>query len=870
MVILLCAMVCAAALAPIVSRLGINTDTSQMISERSEWKLAEREMERVFPGRGESIIVVIDAGTPEIAARVRDRLRAAIEQRGDLFTHVEAIDSDPFFAANGLLYLDTGTLSELEGSLVRGAPALGTLARDPTISSFVGLLSGALAAPERAEGFDAAGVLAGLGRAAEAGRRGEVREMSWAALGGGLGPNGLGVDRPRRLLEAVPVLDHSGEGFPAGRAIEAVHSALDEIRVEDGRGFTARLTGGAVLNTDELRSAARGAGSATLLALGGVLIALYIGLASFRLVLAAGATLIAGLIGTAAFAAVTVGQLNLVSVAFAVLYVGLGIDYAIHVCLRYRESCVSGAGHARATLVALRETAPSLAICAVTTSVGFFAFIPTEFKGVSELGLIAGGGMFISLLVSLTLLPALLFVFGRPRRYKRLEEGQAVDWLISLPERWRWGILGGAIVLAGVAIVYALPRVEFDRNRMNLQDPSLESVAAFRELLATSPSPPMTLSVIAADPGEAARLGGALEALPVVGRVIDLDALIPTDQGAKLAIIGRLRGRIGSVLETGAGDLQAPDPASELVALEALGESLRLASGGGTDISVAAAGAGEHVEALASGLSRRWREGDTEGVARALDGFRRSIYGGLPATLGSLRVALSAGPVTRETMPERIAERWVAPDGRRRLEIVPAEDISGNAALARFVRGVETVAPGAVGDAAGTLRAGDTMVRAFTQALGTALVAIFLIVGVLMRRVRDAWLVMAPLLLAGLLTAMGTVVLDQPFNFANMIALPLMLGVGVDSGIHIVHRARTLGQREPVLASSTARAVLFSSLTTIFSFGTLALSSHRGMQSMGALLTIAMSVVLLCTLVVLPAMLAGEGRRAASGRRQRR
>ncbi len=855
LVILLSGAFAALCLLPILGRLGINTDTSQMISDRSAWKLAEREMERVFPDRGESIVVVIDAGTPEIAARVRDELMRAIEGRRDLFSHVEAPDSDPFFARNGLLYLDADDLELAVGRIERGTPALATLAADKSVGTLAGVVSAALAGGERGAEVDPSALLLGIGRAAEAAGRGEVREMSWGGLAGAGGPSGAWGAQPRRVLVAWPVIDHQSGGFPSGPAMEAIRGALAGIEVEDERGYSARLTGAAVLNTDELKSAARGAWSATAIALGGVLLALYVGLASFRLVLAAGVTLLAGLLGTAAFAALTVGQLNLVSVAFAVLYVGLGIDYAIHVCLRYRECCVAGASHARATLVALRETAPSLAICAVTTSAAFFAFIPTEFKGVSELGVIAGGGMFISLLVSVTLLPALLYVFGRPTRYSQVREPRAVDWLIELPVRWRWGVWAGAVGLAVVAVLYAAPRAEFDRNRMNLQDPTLESVETFRELLATSQTPPMTLSVIVGDESEAERVGGQLSALESVRRVVGLGSLIPAEQGSKLGLIGQAGESVGGVLGVGWENRATPDAEQELVALEALGESLRLAGEAGAPYSEAARAAAERVEPLAADLWARWGDGDRESVGRALAAFRQSVFGGLDATIESLRVSLGATEVTPETLPPRIRDRWIAADGRLRLEIVPAQDLTGNEALSRFVREVETVAPLAVGSAAGTLRAGDTMARAFTQALLTALVAVVVIVGVLTRRVLDVWLVMAPLVLAGLLTVLGTVVLDQPFNFANMIALPLMLGVGVDSGIHIVHRARTLGPGEAVLASSTARAVLFSSLTTVFSFGTLALSSHRGMQSMGSLLTIAMVVLLVCTLVVLPAML---------------
>jgi hypothetical protein len=191
--------------------------------------------------------------------------------------------------------------------------------------------------------------------------------------------------------------------------------------------------------------------------------------------------------------------------------------------------------------------------------------------------------------------------------------------------------------------------------------------------------------------------------------------------------------------------------------------------------------------------------------------------------------------------------------------------------LRRFVTAVRTLAPGATGFPAITLEAGNAVVRAFQQALLLSLTAIVALLLMLLRRKRDALLVVVPLLLAGSLTGAASVLLGIPFNFANVIALPLILGIGVDSGIHMVHRMRTnppVGGQ--VLQTSTARAVLFSSLTTLSSFGNLALSSHRGMASMGELLSIGIGFTLVCTLIVLPALLATDPRigSESGGRRQ--
>ncbi|MBT6116506.1 MAG: MMPL family transporter, partial [Rhodospirillaceae bacterium] len=211
-------------------------------------------------------------------------------------------------------------------------------------------------------------------------------------------------------------------------------------------------------------------------------------------------------------------------------------------------------------------------------------------------------------------------------------------------------------------------------------------------------------------------------------------------------------------------------------------------------------------------------------------------------------------------MPLSLLRRYVAENGLSRVEVEPAEDIMDPGALRRFVGAVRTVAPDATGSPVLLLEAGDAVTGAMRQATVTALVVIALLLVVLLRSLRDTLLVLAPLLLAGALTGAASVLFSLPFNYANVIVLPLLLGLGVASGIHLVFRARDEGMGRPLLSTSTPRAVVFSALTTMASFGSLVVSSHKGTASMGELLTVAIGFTLLSTLVVLPALLAAFGR----------
>jgi preprotein translocase subunit SecF len=243
----------------------------------------------------------------------------------------------------------------------------------------------------------------------------------------------------------------------------------------------------------------------------------------------------------------------------------------------------------------------------------------------------------------------------------------------------------------------------------------------------------------------------------------------------------------------------------------------------------------------------------------------------LLATLGKrlsvLERALQARPIALDDLPDLVVARQLAADGRSRIEVYPTEDISDNDALRRFVTAVQAIAPRATDTPVTLLGAGDAVVDALRRAVLLAVVLIALALVGLLRSPMDATLVLLPLLLAGILTVAATVWFDVPFNFANVIVLPLLLGLGVASGIHLVMRHRVEGdgtsalQRTSLLQTSTPRAVLFSALTTIGSFGTLAISSHRGTSSMGLLLTITIGLTLVCTLIVLPAMLVLSRRR---------
>lgn len=830
-----------------VTRIGVNTETTDMLSEELPFRRDDRAIKAAFPQWVDVISIVVEGATPEQADAAAARLAADLAPRTDRFRSVFYAPGDPFFRRNGLLFLPLDALQRLSDRLAEVQPLLAALSRDPSLRGLGRVLTQALEAA-RAPGAPQAGLretlAPTLGRMAAAVEsvaasregRGTIQPLSWSRLTGA--PAAEAEADRRRFILVQPVLDFASFE-PAAAAIETVRARAAALGLDAADGVRVRLTGTPVMFQEELRSVSAGMGVAGALSAALVTLLLTLGLRSARLVGAAVATLLAGLVWTAGFAAVAVGELNLISVAFAVLFIGLSVDFGIHFALRYQEALDGGAREPRAALLeAAHSVGGPLTLCAVAAAAGFFAFFPTSYRGLSELGLISGVGMFIALFANLTLLPALLSLFPsrpRPSAARRSPSAAAFAAFAAVAARPR-PILAGALVLA-LAALAAVPFARFDDDPLGLRDPSSESVATLHDLIDDPRVQPYEASFLADDLAEAEALAARLEALPEVDAAVTLADFVPRDQAAKLDVLAETSFFLGPVL-TPTAAVPAPTVAEQRAAVAALRRQLDQAGGA----------LAPQARRLAKALDRVRLDGP--GIAA----LEAALVGGLPGRLTRLRAALEAEPVTAADVPRPLVERYRARDGRALVEVRPSGDLRDADARRRFVDAVRSVREDATGSAVIITEAGRAVLRAFFEAAALAIVAITLLLLAVLRSVRDAGLVLMPLFLAALLTVAATVALSLPFNFANVIVLPLLFGLGVASGIHIVMRARRRGTWD-VMTTSTPRAVLLSALTTIASFASLALSSHRGTASMGLLLAVAITLTLLSTLVVLPALL---------------
>jgi hypothetical protein len=437
-----------------------------------------------------------------------------------------------------------------------------------------------------------------------------------------------------------------------------------------------------------------------------------------------------------------------------------------------------------------------------------------------------------------------------PPKERRLKEFSSARWLYLFPSRHGKAIRIGAVIV-GVAALPFLPRLSFNYNPLDLYDQRSEAISTMKELFKGGRNSPWTISLLAKNEKEAGQIKGRLKGLKEVKEVVSLADLVPDDQPKKLAILSDIALFMPPGFEALVPQTLSHDERVE--AFKRLGKVLR---------DFASRASGERTELLASvkelyGAAQGFEKvlDDPENGRQAMDRLQDSLLSNLPALFDHLKTSLQARPVTESDLPRDILDLYLSRDGRYRIEVFPRENILNVDALQRFVQEVSALAPGATDTPVTILQAGKAVVQSFLEATLYALLAITVYLLIDLRRISDTILVLLPLALSLLLTGAASVIFGLPFNFANVIVIPLLIGSGVE-GIYMIYRFR----KEPppdgnILNTSTARALFFSAFTTILSFSTLSFSSHRGTASMGMLLTICMGSLMLTTLLLLPALL---------------
>ena len=815
---------------------SINTDINTLISSKLDWRQRDQQFDRAFD-RDSTILAVVEAPTPELTMAAA----AALEQKlkGDTkhFQSQQPLGSGDFFNRNGLLFLPTEEVGKITGQFEQAAPLIEIMAGDPSIRGLTGALETGLAGIKRGQVKldNTARPFNLIAQTVEDVLNKGTATFSW---------RGLVSDQPltdadrRNFIEFKPVLDYNALE-PGKDATDAIRQAATELDFPGKYQARVRLTGPVPIANEEYATVQDGAvvnGLGTVVV---VLFILWMALHSAKIIFAVFVNLFIGLSVTTALGLIMVGSLNLLSIAFAVLFIGLGVDFGIQFSVRYRSERFKNDNLREALAEGARRAAVPLSLAAMATAAGFLCFLPTDYKGISELGAIAGVGMIVAFTSSITVLPALLTLLNPPG------ESEPVGYAFLAPvdhflEKHRVPIIVGtlAVAIAGLPLLYFL---KFDFNPMNLRNKNAESIATFLDLRKDPNTGANAIDVMTNSQGDADKIKARLEKLPDVLRVMSLDSFVPEDQAPKLKLIAEGAKKLNPALNPDSID-DPPSDQENVDSLKGSAAALRRDAGDATGPGAVAS------RRLADALSKLAESSEaTRNKAQAI------FVDPLKIALDQLKSSLQAEPVSVKTLPPDIVNSWKTKDGLQRVEALPRGDPNDNDNLRKFANAVLAAEPTAIGGPVSILKSGDTVVEAFIHAGIYALVVIALLLWIALRRITDVLLTLVPLLVAGAVTMEICVLIGLPLNFANIVALPLLLGIGVAFKIYYVTAWRS--GRTNLLQTSLTRAIFFSALTTATAFGSLWLSSHPGTSSMGKLLALSLVTTLAAVLLFQPALM---------------
>lgn len=644
------------------------------------------------------------------------------------------------------------------------------------------------------------------------------------------------------------------EGFTdALHALSALRGKIAGLRM-DFPDIEAGVTGMEALNQDEMGAAFKDMSVATLISLLGLALLLILFWRGFRLPLIEMVELSVALSCTFGLTTLFVGHLNILSITFAPLLLGLGIDYGIHWLARYQEEAQrNGGSKEEAVKAAMLKLGPGILLAGMTAALSFFPLVLTGFKGLVELGMITSMGMVMTTVTTLCLLPVLTLLFGgsgRPRSSFFSGTGARL--------RFSTGTAFAILVPGGAALALSLwgsAGVSFDLNMLNLQSREAESVVWEKKLIEGSGMSSMAGAILVNSLEEVRERTEALQTLPTVAEVQSILSFLPEDQEAKIRLLREM-----APLIAGIEPLSMPLHSVDLAELdEVLGRiRFKMLEGGRSDLGASEPLARQmsQTSELIESVRQRLRT-DPSSAAGKLKEFETALVGDLSSMLDLLSMNVHATPMKISDLPKTLLQRFGGEEDRYLIRVLPAVDIWDTDLLGRFVEELMSVEP----DAAGDPVTWYFLTKAFRDAcIKAAIYAVVFILVVLLltfRNISTALLVTIPLVVGTVWTVGLMGLFDIDFNLANTIFLPLVVGAGIEYGIIIMRRRLEEGNVKGALAlpGSTIKGVVLSGLTTTVGFGSLMISGHQGIYSLGLLAMAGSLSIMAAAVLFLPALL---------------
>jgi hopanoid biosynthesis associated RND transporter like protein HpnN len=825
-------------------------------------------------GDQEEIVAVIESDDAVRSTKAADALYAALGKEQGVFREVFYPGGLPFFRNNGLLFMPLDDIKNLRRTLTMAAPVLKDLAASPSVQTLFTSLTGQIDAYLKSGNPNDLASLTFMLTTLDKGFKGFDGKTSALSMDSFLKGNGGGAPSllesagKQQVITLLPVKDETS--FVASeKSIKAARKVLADILAKpEFKGVTGGLTGVPVLEYEEMATSQRDLQIATFLSLSLTVVLLLFAFRGLLNVIAAMVSLIVGICLSFGFATLAIGHLNILSMVFAVMLIGLGIEYGIQVVLRYQEELRSGATGLDAIETGLSANIRSIIMAAATVALAFATFAFTDFKGIAELGIIAAGGVFICVLATFTVLPAMLVLLERfrktaltptPAPSPALPHEGGGSYRVSAIFTKPKAVIVATLLLSGICL-YPTLTMRFDYNLMNLQAKGLQSVEYAYKLMRSKENSGYFAVVTAKDRAEAEQLTKKLEALPAVDHVVSSLAFTPDHQAEKLAELAALRAVMAEV---------KPVPYEEnlqVMALPAVFENFRdrvekLKNALAAKKAPEAQPVGAFLTTLDGFFKTLEKEKDKNALGMLRD-FQGSMFAELPDKLAMMKESFGAAGIKESDVPPELLKRFVGKSGKLLLQVAPKKEIFEREPLQEFVGQVKSVVPAATGEPVMVYESLSVLRSAYLKAFIYAFIGIAVLLLINFRSIRYALLGSAPLAVGLLLMIGGMRLIGISFNSANIIVLPLILGVGIDSAIYILNRYRQGNESpEKVAASSAGVGVFLNALTILFSFGALMVAHHQGVFSIGAVMSLGMVASVAAFLLFLPALLSLWGKR---------
>lgn len=861
-----------------VHHLKFNTSRGDLVSKDLPYNQLNEKYRQEFENF-DGMLIVIEGKNPSQMKSFTEALVQKLETRKSLFSQIFYKVDTAYFKEKFLLYLDVQDLRDLGEKIeshrdfledINASPGLNQLLQSINAEISSGMVKTLLAdflgeeedssESDKDDSTDLSLLISILKQMA-AHLNGETAFQSpWRSFLSNqeesLAEKGYLVSEDETMMFILLNPKKAGDDFTGSRkSIEIVRTLIANLKPQFPD-IQVGLTGGDVIASDEMVITLTDVTKATQIALAGVALLFIIFFRGVVKPLLTVLALVIAICWAMGFTTVTVGHLNILSVVFTTVLIGLGIDFGIHIIERYREERILGRDLPTALQKTIQGTGKGNFAGAMTTAMAFGAMTLTDFRGIAELGWIAGGGILLCFISMLLVLPALITLEEKnrnnvyPKPAVPLAGTGALDKFFN---HYRWIILVsvGTVIWAG----WSFKDLSFDYNLLNLQAKGTEAVQYELKIIDNAKRSTWYAAVITSSLEEAKQKHKILEAMPSVGKVESIVSVLPDNQEEKIELIKPL----GPLL-----DSLVVGPEDTFFSLKALIRTMKRIvfklrsreESDTNDKNEPDAGSVEEAGHWAQRFLEDVRHIDKEVAANRLSSYSEKLFQDYREKMGDLKAGAHPTPVRIEELPANLKKRFIGKSGKYLVLVFPDINIWEREAMEDFLRQTRMIDPNVTGNAVHMFESSRMMKEGYIKGGIYAMAAIFLYILMSCKNLRTTFLVMLPTFVGAIWTVGIMDFLDVTFNLANLVILPLIIGIGVVGGVHIIHRYREEPNKDIcVLSKSTGRAVVLSSLTTMIGFGSLMVADHQGIHSLGLVLTLGVGSCLVASVTLLPAIL---------------